>query len=102
MSVRALLASPHVYIALQKLIGGVAARQICLDDLHPRAGERMLDVCCGPAYYVKDLPSLEYHGFDTDPRYIEHARASVTARASTASPSTGSRPAAWGPSTACS
>ncbi len=81
MSVRALLASPHVYIALQKLIGGVAARQICLDDLHPRAGERMLDVGCGPAYYVKDLPSLEYHGFDTDPRYIEHARARFGDRA---------------------
>jgi len=75
MAARDLLASPFTYIALQKLIGGVEARRICLEDLRPRAGDRMLDVGCGPAYYFDSLPPLEYHGFDTDLRYIEHAQA---------------------------
>ena len=34
----------------------------------------MLDVGCGPAYYLADMPTVDYHGFDTDARYIEHAR----------------------------
>lgn len=35
----------------------------------------MVDVGCGPAYYFDRLPQpLTYHGFDTEPRYIEWAR----------------------------
>ena len=35
----------------------------------------MVDVGCGPAYYFERLPQpLTYHGFDTEPRYIEWAR----------------------------
>ncbi|WP_353398966.1 class I SAM-dependent methyltransferase [Hydrogenophaga sp. 5NK40-0174] len=49
-------------------------RSHCLDILQAHEGERVLDVGCGPAYYLNDLPRLDYYGFDTDERYIDHAK----------------------------
>ena len=76
------LGHPAVYIAFQRLVGGAAAREAGLQALAPRAGERVLDVGCGPAYYLDRLPSCEYHGFDTDRRYVEWARQRFGHRAS--------------------
>lgn len=56
-------------------------REICVDLLAPKAGERILDIGCGPAYYLDRLPPCEYYGFDTDQRYIEHARSRFGQRA---------------------
>ena len=49
-------------------------REECLRILATKEGHRVLDVGCGPAYYLADMPTVDYHGFDTDARYIEHAR----------------------------
>ena len=41
----------------------------------PSPGETVLDLGCGPAYYLGRLPrDIRYFGFDTSTRYIEHAR----------------------------
>lgn len=72
---KAILSSPQVYVAFQRLVGGARMREICLGMLDPKPGERILDVGCGPAYYLNDLPPVEYYGFDTATRYIEHAQA---------------------------
>ncbi len=74
MGVRAVLSSPLIYESFQRLVGGTEMRERCLDLLDIKAGQRVLDVGCGPAYYVKNLPSVEYFGFDTNARYIEHAQ----------------------------
>jgi len=78
---KSILESPHVYIAFQRLVGGARMREICLEMLKPQASERILDVGCGPAYYLSDLPLVEYYGFDTDKRYIRHARTKFGERA---------------------
>jgi SAM-dependent methyltransferase len=78
---KSILETPQVYVAFQRLVGGARMREICLEMLAPQAGERILDVGCGPAYYLGDLPKVEYYGFDTDQRYIEHARSRFGDRA---------------------
>jgi SAM-dependent methyltransferase len=69
------LKSPAVYVAFQHLVGGPKMRTWALEALQAKPGERILDVGCGPAYYVeKGLPGVDYIGFDTDERYVEQAR----------------------------
>jgi SAM-dependent methyltransferase len=64
-----------LYILSQRLVGADLARRACIEALAPRAGDRILDIGCGPAYYFDWLPPCEYHGFDTDRRQIASARA---------------------------
>ena len=71
---RALLSLPSVYLGFQALVGGTKMRSLCLALLEPQPGQRIVDIGCGPAYYLADLPAVDYHGFDTDARYIDHAR----------------------------
>jgi cyclopropane fatty-acyl-phospholipid synthase-like methyltransferase len=64
-----------LYVGLQKGIGADKLRYRCLEELALKPGDVVLDVGCGPAYYFDRLPKpLVYHGFDTDPNYIAHAR----------------------------
>jgi len=55
-------------------------RSVCVKLLSPQVGDRILDVGCGPAYYLSHMPEIEYHGFDTDERYIKSARARFGSR----------------------
>ena len=69
------LKSPAVYVAFQHLVGGPKMRTWALEALEAQPGERILDVGCGPVYYVeKGLPGVDYIGFDTDERYVAQAR----------------------------
>jgi SAM-dependent methyltransferase len=68
------LRSPSLYVRWQRILGAYRLRQICLDDvLKLRAGERVLDIGCGPGYILDYMPKVDYVGFDTEPRYIEYA-----------------------------
>lgn len=69
-----ILETPAVYIAFQRLVGGAKMREVCLDLLALQAGERVLDIGCGPAYYFDRLPKVDYFGFDTASEYIAYAR----------------------------
>lgn len=78
----ALLSHPALYLMLQRAVRADRARYECLRELDIRPGHKVLDVGCGPAYYVDRLPAdVEYHGFDTDTRYIAWARQRFGARA---------------------
>ena len=73
-SVKTVLSRVPAYIALQRVVGADRLRYRCLDELALSPGDTVVDVGCGPAYYFERLPQpLTYHGFDTEPRYIEWA-----------------------------
>jgi SAM-dependent methyltransferase len=69
-----LLGNVTLYVALQKAIGADRLRYRCIDELALRPGESVLDVGCGPAYYLDRLATVRYVGFDTSARYIDYAR----------------------------
>ena len=71
---RGFLGNPGLYIAVQKGIGADQIRYRCLDEAELKPGERVLDVGCGPAYYLDRLPGGDYVGFDTCEAYIRYAR----------------------------
>lgn len=72
---RQLLGNVHLYIGLQKGLGTDRVRYWCMEQARLKPGDRVLDVGCGPAYYLDRLPDVEYYGFDTYEPYLAHARA---------------------------
>jgi len=75
LNLKGVLRRGGTYIALQRVIGADKLRHICIDQLDLAPGDTVADVGCGPAYYLDRLPMpLNYHGFDTEPRYIDWAR----------------------------
>jgi SAM-dependent methyltransferase len=76
LSLKDSLAVPLLYQTFQKLGGFYGARLTAIDMyLKPEAGERIIDIGCGPGYLARDLPGgVDYLGFDLDQRYIEFAK----------------------------
>jgi len=69
-----LLSNVQAYVALQKVVGADRLRYRCIETAQLKPGDTVLDVGCGPAYYFDKLPQpLTYHGFDTEPKYVEWA-----------------------------
>ena len=68
-----LLGHPAVYNLSQRAVGATLARAIAIEALDPQAGQRILDIGCGPACYFDRLPRGDYFGFDTDADYIVDA-----------------------------
>src|SRR5262245_64697948 len=73
--VRNLLALPAFYRAFGRLIGGSARETYVREYLRPVAGERVLDIGCGPGDILAFLPPVRYVGVDLSANYIAAARA---------------------------
>jgi len=75
MSLTNVLAIPQLYQAVQEMGGFHWGRLHALQKyLSPKAGERVIDIGCGPGYVARDLPDqIDYLGFDIDERYIAFA-----------------------------
>jgi SAM-dependent methyltransferase len=78
---RALLSSSRIYDLFQEIMGSRMARTIfSAEYVRAKPGDAVLDIGCGTAELLRYLPSVEYHGFDPDPRYIDTARKKFRAR----------------------
>jgi SAM-dependent methyltransferase len=72
---RSVLSVPSIYSLFGVLIGGIRCRRTFVDDhIRPIAGDRVLDIGCGPADIISYLPQVEYVGFDASQEYINAAR----------------------------
>jgi SAM-dependent methyltransferase len=78
---RSLLSSPEIYVRFQRAVWGKAMRELVTNYVRPQAGQRLLDMGCGPADIVRLLPVVDYVGFDHSARYIEAARRRFGGRA---------------------
>jgi cyclopropane fatty-acyl-phospholipid synthase-like methyltransferase len=73
--IRDLLAQARVYSLFARIIGAERGRRLYIErHIRPRAGDRILDIGCGPADILAALPAVEYHGFDLSADYIASAR----------------------------
>lgn len=74
--VRAILRHPWIYEALQFVAGSRGFRQVLVEEfIRPFAGARILDIGCGPAEILAQLPhDIVYVGYDIGEEYIAHAR----------------------------
>lgn len=73
---RKILSNPQVYAFLQNLLRGKASKCRFINDyIRPFPNMRLLDIGCGPADILADLPqNIHYVGFDASQKYIEAAR----------------------------
>ena len=69
------LAVPRLYSWFANLIGGDSRSTYVREYIRPLAGQRIVDIGCGPADIVSELPhGVDYVGIDKSARYIDAAR----------------------------
>lgn len=74
-TIRSVLALPQAYQMFWNVIGGPGrSRTLVAEYIRPKAGDRILEIGCGPGTIVPYLPACEYIGFDASAEYIEQAR----------------------------
>lgn len=79
--VRAVLSHPLVYKTFQRLMGPPTTRRnFVAKFIRPQANMKVLDIGCGPADILDDLPAVDYYGFDISLAYIESAQSRFAGR----------------------
>jgi SAM-dependent methyltransferase len=72
---RSVLSRSWAYQSFWHVIGGDERNRVLLREyIRPAAGDRVLDIGCGPGTMVPYLPGAEYVGLDVSGEYIEKAR----------------------------
>ena len=73
---RSILNFAYIYEAFQITLGFSGVRRRAFAEyLNIQPGDKVFDIGCGPGKIRSYLPDdIEYHGFDMDSGYIEHAR----------------------------
>ncbi len=72
--IKAILGIPLVYSFTQRLVRGNGNHLFVRRYLKPEQGNRVLDIGCGPGDLLTEMPTIEYVGFDIDPKLIDAAR----------------------------
>lgn len=80
--IRSILSHPLVYGLFQNAMGARSGRvRVVRDYVRPFPGMRVLDLGCGPADILNELPTdIAYVGYDMSPNYIASARRSFGSR----------------------
>jgi cyclopropane fatty-acyl-phospholipid synthase-like methyltransferase len=74
-AIREVLSLPWAYQSFWHLVGGVKRNRVLVRDyIRPQAGDRILDIGCGPGSMAPFLPDSEYLGVDASAEYIDEAR----------------------------
>lgn len=75
LDLRALLGHPVFYGMHSRIAAPDSKKRNFAERfLHPRAGDRVLDIGCGTAALLPHMPGITYVGFDLSREYIEDAR----------------------------
>jgi 2-polyprenyl-3-methyl-5-hydroxy-6-metoxy-1,4-benzoquinol methylase len=70
-----LMSFPTVYSKVTLFLRGKKTTQEFINTyVKPKAGDKILDIGCGPGDALQFLPEVEYFGFDMDNGYIETAK----------------------------
>jgi len=72
--IKEILGIPFVYSLAQKLVRGKGNYLFVTRYVKPEPGNRVLDIGCGPADILTEMPTVDYMGFDIDSKLIEAAR----------------------------
>lgn len=70
---RAILSSPSIYRLFTRIVGGGRSRYVS-EYVRARAGDRILDLGCGPGDILDHLKQAEYVGVDMHQAYLDAAR----------------------------
>lgn len=68
------LSFPAVYRLFSRVVSGDGSRVFLAEYVKPLAGEKVLDIGCGPADILSYLPEVDYTGLDISPEYIAAAK----------------------------
>ena len=68
------LGLPAVYRTFGRIVAGDGRGILARDHIRARDGQRVLDIGCGPADILTELPNVDYTGFDANPAYIASAK----------------------------
>jgi 2-polyprenyl-3-methyl-5-hydroxy-6-metoxy-1,4-benzoquinol methylase len=75
------LESPRIYDFWQSLVSRVNARRIVVDQyIKPQAGNRVVDIGCGPGTILPYLGDVNYTGFDLNDACIARAQKAYRGR----------------------
>ena len=81
-SITRVLEIPRVYQWFSNWVAGNGRETYVREYVRPAAGDRILDIGCGPADIVRELPQgVEYLGLDASSEYIAAARSRFGDRA---------------------
>jgi SAM-dependent methyltransferase len=70
----AVLGLPAAYRLFTRMVGGDVWRVYLDEYVKPVAGEKILDIGCGPADILSYMGDVNYTGFDISPEYIAAAQ----------------------------
>jgi SAM-dependent methyltransferase len=81
--IRSLLSVPAVYELLERGLGSQRVRdEYVREHVRPVAGERVLDIGCGPGDILRSFPEVTYVGVDPSAAYIASATRRFSGRGS--------------------
>jgi SAM-dependent methyltransferase len=70
-----ILSSAPVYKLAMNLLGRSSAQEFHVTKhIRARAGDKIIDLGCGPCEYLNCLPAVDYIGIDFEPNYIDDAK----------------------------